>query len=187
MAGIVRRAATTLGAAAVLLGLLIAVAPGTAPLEVGDLGPYAAALLGLLLLVVAVQSRRFADFDRATLPEPEGRYGFRKPGADLDRIVARGFSGTDVDAVRTRERLRERLYPIAVNTVMRRENVSRERAEELLDTGEWTDDRLAARYFAGPAVEIPVSERVRRRLRGQSMRAVYARAAIDDLAEGVVE
>jgi hypothetical protein len=187
VASLVRRVAATLGGAAVLLGLLTAVAPGAAPLEVDRLGTYAAALLGLVLLVVAVQARRRADVQRATFLEPERRHAFPTPGADLDRIVARGFAGTDVDAVRTREQLRDRLYPIAVNTVMRRENVSRERAEKLLETGEWTDDRLAARYFAGPRVEVAVTERLRRRLRGQSMRAVYARHAVDDLAQEVVE
>ncbi|MFB6218782.1 MAG: hypothetical protein ABEH77_06330, partial [Halobacteriaceae archaeon] len=174
------------GAGAALLGLAIAVAPGLAPFSAGQIAVWALAGLGGVLALVALQSRRLTTFQAATTPVTDQRVAFRRPGIELDRLIARGFSGTDVDAVRNREQFRERLRPVAVGVVMRRENVSRERAEELLDTGEWTDNRFAARYFAGPSVEIPLSTRLRYRARGESMRAVYARHAVDELASGVV-
>lgn len=181
----VRWALLVVGAVAALLGLGVAFAPGLAPFSAGRIAVWAVAGLGGVFVLLAIQSRRFSSFRAAGLPAAEQRVSFRRPGAELDRIIARGFSGTDVAAVRNREQFRERLHPVAVRVVLRTENVSRERAEELLETGEWTDDRFAARYFAGPSVPIPLSVRLRHRLRGESMRAVYARHAVDELAREV--
>lgn len=174
------------GVAAALSGVVFALAPGLTPFSAGRAAVVALAVVGLLLAGTSVQRRRHADRETASPPSPADRRQFGRPGTEVDGLIDRGFSGTDANAVRDRERLRERLYPIAVGVVMRRENVSRDRAQRLLETGEWTDDRFAARYFAGPSVAIPLPVRVRYRVRGRSLRAVYARRAIDALAAEVV-
>jgi len=180
-----QRALFALGTVAVVGGLFVTAVPGAAPFDPGDVAVYALAILGTALVVASLQSRRFADFEQATTPDPEERHAFTRPGADLDRYMIRAYSGSDVDAIRSREHLFDRLYPIAVGVVMRRHNVSRDRAETMLETGEWTDDRYAARYFAGPSVEIPLSERLQHRARGESWRAACATNAIEELAEEV--
>jgi hypothetical protein len=142
--------------------------------------------VGLALAVVTVYVRRSAEFERASVPEPEERTAFDRPGVELDRLVTRAFSATDVNAMQARDHLRERLHPIAVGVVMRRENVSEERAEALIEEGSWTDDQFAARYFAGTPVDVELSTRLRWTLRGESLRAVCARHAVDALTEEVV-
>lgn len=186
MAGRAKRAVSAGGVVAAVLGLAVAVAPGLAPFTASQVVLWALGGAALVSAAIAFQGRRFATLNSADSPTPEDRRDFRRPGARIDRVIARGFGGADADAIREREQFRERIYPVAVDVVMRQENVSRERAEQLLETGEWTDDRYAARYFAGPSIEIPFSERLRRRIRGKSMRTVYATRAIDELAEGVV-
>lgn len=175
------------GLVAVAFGIAVAVAPGLVPFAVGRGVVGGLAALGVVLALASIQSRRQATVETATLPSPTNRRQLVRPGADLDRLIERGFSESDADAARARERLRERLYPLAVGVVMRRENVSRDRARRLLATGEWTDDRLAARYFAGPRVGIPLPVWLLHRVRGRSLREVYARRAIDELAAEVVE
>lgn len=185
MARILQWTLFALGTVAALGALFVTAVPAAAPFSPGDIALYALSILGVALVVASFQSRRFAEFERAVLPAPEERRAFTRPGADIDRIMARAYSGTDVAAIRSREHLQDRLYPVAVGVVTRRYNVSRDRARELLDTGEWTEDVYAARYFAGTTVEIPLSDRLGHRLRGESWRAVCARHAIDELAREV--
>jgi len=88
--------------------------------------------------------------DEPTLPDPETTPAIPRAGSEFDRLVdGRVLSrrlGTD-----ERERVRSRLRHTAVETVRRREGVPRERAADLVERGEWTDDTTAAAFLGQPA------------------------------------
>lgn len=94
-----------------------------------------------------------------SLPTPESRPGYPTPGQDLAtllsevglvgrRHVAEG-DGSDGGVVAPRGRLRARLRTLAVELLARTEGTPHETAAERLSDGSWTDDDVAAAFFAG--------------------------------------
>ncbi len=127
-------------------------------------------LLGFLLLVFG-----FARFQRAksvarfeqTTDTPERVIQVDVPGDDIDRQLAsfdRPKKEYEITLLTLEDRLRR-----ATNDVIRRERAcSEEQADQLLISGEWTEDPVAAGYF-GTDVEDYASKSWRERVRLEVM------------------
>lgn len=110
-----------------------------------------AAAVGVLaaVLVVAVVALRGLDgIDQATMPNPETVQHADYPGVRFDRTVTERTHLLPHRHGEEEERLRDRIRRAAERAVMRRENVPRERANAMVERGEWTDDATAAAFVS---------------------------------------
>lgn len=148
-----------------------------------------AAAVGVVaaLLVVAVVALRGLDgIDQATMPNPETVQHAAYPGVRFDRTVTERLHLLPHRPTEEDERLRARIRRAAERAVMRRENVSRDRANELVESGEWTDDDLAATFLSDG--ERPwIGTRLRALVSRRSWFQIGARRAADEVCrlEGV--
>jgi len=127
--------------------------------------------LGLVAVLAAIQGLRYVQRRRDTTPnptvtgDPEARVTVPTPGSDFDDdLVSAAGRRTRWAA---RERVVDRLKARAKAALVARGGRAPEEAAALLDTGGWTDDPVAAR-FLGASVSIPLRQRVRLFLSGQS-------------------
>lgn len=157
--------ATLLGAGAALAGLAVVVAPslaGDVPATYGTV-----TLVGALALVLGVgraRGRLVADRDRADLPEREARHDHPVPGDEFDAELAAIDPRRDRANDAARAQVRERLEAAAL-AVLTGEGYAPEVARDALDAGEWTDDPVAAGFFAADervtaADDAPLRERL---------------------------
>lgn len=179
----IRRLFLAAGVAAGLLGLLLVAAPGIAgDLAVSRILVYLLGLVALILAVLRIQRRRNAERRQTETPEPETPVSLPRPGGDVDvrirnlkRVVGRGQVKSE------RQDLDTRLEELAIRVIARRDDVSRDTARSRLHDGSWTDDPLAAAYFA-EGVTVPIEDRVRLSVGTGSPSGVYAARAIEELA-----
>lgn len=153
-----RIAAGAVGVGVLSLALLVVAVPAVSdalPSDalVGAVGSdyVLAAAVGIVaaLLVVAVVARRGLDgIDQATMPNPETVQHATYPGVRFDRTVTERLHLLPHRPTEEEERLRARIRRAAERAVMRRENVSRDRASEIVEAGEWTDDETAATFLS---------------------------------------
>lgn len=177
----VRRLLSALGLAALGLGLVAIVWPGTIGL---DLDTAVVTLVGLLALVEAlrsVQSRRRADLDEATTPDPELSAAVRAPGEDLESAVGE-FLG-DRRTYYRGTRAREGLRAAAIAVLTEYEGDTESEAKTGIDAGSWTDDPYAAAFLGGEDAQGP-SRRARLRdlARWESARDRRIRRTADAIA-----
>jgi hypothetical protein len=169
------------GAIALALGGLLAVT-GTALLPPGPVRvlAYAVAVLGVLAMATLdVLTRTTVDVSPATLSGADRREGLATPGDDVDETLA-SLSGEDR---RGRRAVRERVEAVGAGVLARHRNCSRETARELLEAGDWTDDRRAAALFTDPTPSL--GERVRSLVVGRSTfrrRVAAATAELERIA-----
>lgn len=147
---------TTVGIAAVALGVLMVVQPGlAATIGVG----YAAVLLvGTIAFVQAIRvarARQRSEVRTGETPDVETVESVPTPGEEFDRTVATLRSGPRRVLIRDRADLRERVEDAAVTAVADRENCSPAEAEQRIDAGTWTDDPHAAAFLGGPDAPRP--------------------------------
>lgn len=144
-----RRLSLAVAVAAAVLGLALAFVPGlravaSAPENLPSI------LGGVAVVAGLVRSWQWLRHEPrgATLPERERGRPVEVPGSDFDASLARVpdvvTSGGNRRALRVRERLRE----AAVEVLVRYRGLSEGEANERLADGTWTDDRLAADFFA---------------------------------------
>lgn len=139
--------AIAMGAAVV--GLVLAFAPGA--VSVISLPNLLPAMLAAIA-VLAGLSRAYLWLNRdareQTLPEPERGRPVAVPGDDFDRLLVQtptvGTSSGDRRALKVREDLED----AAVAVLTRYRGLSQTEARRHLDEGTWTEDRLAAEFFA---------------------------------------
>lgn len=178
------RAYALVGAVAAATGLLVVLVPSLGA------GTGAAAVLVPLAGVAAVAQgllvaadRYRADRDRATPPAVEAAIAFPTPGATLDERLARLHPA---DRSSNEAVVRERLEAAALRVLVR-EGHAPDAARALLDAGEWTDDPVAAAYFAAEEhggtvqswLQSAVSdEPVTRRRARRAARAIAERAEV---------
>ncbi|UPV76844.1 hypothetical protein M0R89_20465 (plasmid) [Halorussus limi] len=152
------------GAGVVALGCALALGGGPAGGAVGAMltalgNDYfvVAAFAGVGLLVAAsvLASGGGGALRQTETPTPERPVTAPVAGDAVDDALASRTALAPVVGDERREALRERLRTVAVETWVRRDECSREEAEERLDAGTWTDDREAAAFLAGngPGVE----------------------------------
>lgn len=170
-----------LGLAALGLGLASIVAPGAVGL---DLGTAVVTLVGLLALVEAlrsVQSRRRADLDEATTPDPELPAATGIPGEDLESTLE-----TFLDDRRNYyrgTRAREGLRAAATAVLREYEGLPEPEAEERIEEGTWTDDSYAAAFLGGEDVAGPSRQaRLRDLVRRESSRDRRIRRTVGAIA-----
>lgn len=152
------------GLVALALGGLLAVT-GTALLPPGPVRvlAYAVAVLGALAMATLdVLTRATVDVSPATPSGGDHREGLATPGDDVDETL----SSLSPEDRRGRLAVRRRVEAVGAGVLARRRNCSREAARELLESGEWTDDRRAAALFTDPAPSL--GERVRSFVAGES-------------------
>lgn len=146
----------------------------------------------LVAVVAGLQALRFVQHRRSTplrateTAEPEQRYTAPTPGDDADRSLA-AASGWSPRGRHSRERLRKRVRDAAVEAVVDTTGCREAEAARRIETGEWTDDPVAA-WFLSESVTLPVQERLRLVLGspGSGFAAGLSRAigAVERLTEG---
>lgn len=152
------------------LGIGVMVVPAaSAGIPTVVLTAFALAVVAGSLFVAA--SRLETASTSVDLPEPERRPQYRPPGAAFEarldsvgllgrRAVSRDEPGL-VDGEPPRERLREELRGRAVTVVQQTTGCTRTEALSRLDEGRWTDDRVAAAFFAdGLVPSLPLRQRL---------------------------
>lgn len=177
-----RRLAIGVGVAATVAGAVLLLTPASAPIE-----PPVVPTLGLLALL-GLGVGGLAGIDRArdpaattALPDPDGRPGVDAPGDRFDRALAEVSSQPDDPQ---REAIRDRLESTAVTVLVEVEEIDPAEARDRLASGDWTEDEVAAAFFAHePAISPSIRERLRRFLAGESTFARRARRAAIALAE----
>ena len=135
--------------------------------------------LALVVLGWTVARRATGRVEQAAPPDPETVPDAPRPGDRVDDILARwpwALSAAD------RDYLRERLRTGAVYSEL---GAGRDRAtaRERVDSGDWTDDPVAARFLSdsgGPTV----TERLRLALRGDAWSQHAARTTARVLTDG---
>lgn len=105
---------------------------------------------GAALVVVAgtVVARAASGPEQATPPTPETVPGGSYPGSEIDDFVERGPS-LRRRLIGDRPEIRDRLRTVAIRTEMLHGNCSRIDAVHAVESGEWTDDPVAAAFLAG--------------------------------------
>jgi hypothetical protein len=184
--GLFRRLLVALGVLALAAGIAVAVEPALAAyLTASRALVYLPAVLLALFAVGAIQRRRQTPTEAAETGDPEDRVEFDRPGAAVDRALALGRVGPRTRAAPQTTTLRERIRPVAIAEISRRENCSREAAARALEEGTWTDDPVAASYFA-PGIGVGQAEWAPSFLRpfvaDEPSQAERARRAIAELA-----
>lgn len=161
--------------------LLVAYPPLAASLSMSQVLVYGLGGLCLLLVLSAVQRRRSAETQQAETGKPEFTTPLPKPGSNVDRVLR--VVGLDREGEVDTKSLRDRLRELAVRVVSRRREVTREGAEELLESGEWTSDPYAAAYFADD-YDLTLRQRLYARHGGEGSRtATLVHHTIDALAD----
>jgi uncharacterized protein (DUF58 family) len=164
------------GVTAVLVGLLLLTTP---PLTVGlDTSEAVVSALGVVVSVVGVGAlaRRASSGTRRASPSDASN---RQPVAATDHAAG---AGTAFDRqLRSRSAAtRDRLEATAVDVLTRLRDLDPETAREQLRSGDWTDSRAAAAFFAPGVVD-----RTLRRptwLGGEPAVVGQARAVVDELS-----
>lgn len=159
-----RRITATLGAALGVLGLVALAAPGllrAIPTNRGLL-----LILGGMLVLGAlneVQRRRANPRIYAETTDTEETVELPTPGDDFDHR----FDQLTYTRYRRgeRERLRDDVAGVAVETLARRRGITEAEARESLEAGTWTDDPYAAALFTGRPPEVSQIEQLRQMFR----------------------
>jgi hypothetical protein len=160
---------------------LVAVLLGLAGVVVGLTGPFSlteafVTVVGLLALVQGVRyalERRSVDRQSTDLGEPERRYRPPTPGDDFDRRT--DVSRLPVSSLR---RVRTRLHDAAVASMVA-QGLSTGVAEDRIETGEWTDDPVAASFLRAGPTPVPLRDRIRAILDGRPIERVRAARTVD--------
>lgn len=87
--------------------------------------------------------------NKSAPPEPETTPRIPQAGSEFDRLISRRLFAQRL-AEDERQRIRTRLRHAAIETIQRTAGVSRTRAEELVEHGEWTGDKTAAAFLGQP-------------------------------------
>lgn len=141
--------------------------------------------LAFVLTVLFVVVRVLTGINQITPPEPEGIPTARHPGVEFDEFVDSPVGLRSLLHADQRKQVRDRLREMAIQTVMRRTNCSRDAARRQVEEGRWTDDVDAAAYLGGPgAPDVPWSSRIKAALFGRSWHQWAARRAALDIVRG---
>lgn len=149
-----------LGAALIVAGFVgVAVPNFTAWVPAVQSLPLLAAGVAAVGGVAAVRGRLRTDGESYRPPDPEPYGEVPTPGTELDELLAEIRPLRSRTADRRRDRVQARLKRVAVDVLMR-EGHTEAAAHDLLASGEWTDDPVAAALFADDSPSIPLDRRV---------------------------
>lgn len=132
-----------------VVGLVLAFVPGAAAaVSVPDLVPTVLAALAVVAGLYRAAQWLDREPGRQPLPEPERARPVTVPGDDFDAVLSAatsfGISSGDQRALTARSELED----LALAVLTRYRGLSRAEARRRLNEGTWTDDPLAADFFA---------------------------------------
>lgn len=156
-----KRTLMTIGAVIALLGLGITFTNTNLPMPSADVLIVMMGLVFGILLVDTIQTRRHAEVEHTELPEVEDRGSFPKPGAEANLEMGVDLQGPPPRNRSGRNTLRPRIREMAIDALVRQANCTPSEAEDLLDSGGWTDDPWAAGYFSGDLPEEPLFQKLK--------------------------
>lgn len=142
-------------------------------------------IIGFIALIQgfrSVQSRRLTTIEQASLPPIEDRESTPIPGDDFDERIQhmRGFYTRG--AASEEERIKQRLRGTAIDVLTRTKDISNDAARHQLDTGEWTDDPIAASFLGGSdAPSSPIGFRLQSRVSSGSYKRRAANRTTDEI------
>jgi hypothetical protein len=111
----------------------------------GTIAVTAAGVLGVVVLTLLLGVHWIEGVAVPSPPTPETVVTGPRPGEAL-RPIDEGIRPPIAPG--DRRRIEERLRRVAVETVVQRDGCAREAAAERVDDGSWTDDPVAAAFFA---------------------------------------
>lgn len=136
------------GAAAVLVGVAVAIQPALATsISVPAIPVSVIGAVALLFAILIGLRRRDTTLRGAEPPEVEAMLEYLRPGEEFDESL-RSAHGLGIDAARRRREGRQDLAAVAIAVLEVTEGYSAEEAERALTEGTWTDDPVAAACFA---------------------------------------
>jgi uncharacterized repeat protein (TIGR01451 family) len=176
--------AVTLGIAAILvvIATVFVAVPGLSPTL--DLTVVIELLMALFALGAALTfAVRYLRGDHTAVDPPliEYRSTISVPGESLDADLLGARSDGDGDSYRKLRDVRDRLEDL-LEQALGRTGVPADETEETVQSGSWTDDRLAASFFTTGRAFSTVDQ-VRHRVARARPRAIQARHAIDAIAD----
>lgn len=180
------RLSAVLGALAVLGGFLVLVWQDLAAALSLEW-----ALVLLVAVIAGVQALRFVQERRKTpmrateTPDPERRYTPPTPGEDIDEMLHTA-SGWSPRGRRSQGRIRERIGNAAQTAIVDTHGCRPEEAARRLESGEWTDDRIAA-AFLSDSVSLTARERLLLAVRSPGSRFTAEFSRTVSAVEQVVE
>ncbi len=147
----IRNAGFIIGLGVITIGLFLLYNPTSAAavpfnLIVGDL----AAAMAIILAVWVVRARWGSQLQETPVPDVEYRMASPSPGDEIDSMIYR-LTEYGEGTIEFRERIYERLHEITTAVIAHQRGISNEQAEQVLASGEWTDNAVAANYFGGAA------------------------------------
>jgi hypothetical protein len=111
----------------------------------------ALAVGGVVVALVAVLSGREGALDETEFRDPEFPLDLPRAGRGFDDVVDPRTACLPVVGDADRDAVRSRLRRAAVETLARKTDASRDGAEAMVATGDWTDDPHAAAFLADDA------------------------------------
>lgn len=167
-----RRLPAAVGVLAVVFGLAGVVSGATGPFSLTEVFVTVVGLLALIQGARYALERRAVDPNWTDLGEPERRYRAPTPGDDFDRHV--NVSHLPVASLR---RTRNRIRDAAVASLVAN-GVPAETAEERVESGEWTDDPVAAAFLHPGPTQVPIRDRIRALIEGRTVVQVRTSRAV---------
>lgn len=150
---LLRRVLVAFGLIALAAGLLVMFEPDLAagaPMAGGTVT--AIGVVAVLMGLWQFRSRYRSRLDVTQMPVPELPPNYQIPGNDIDDIIAdvieRGHG-----AIEYRQRIEQRLRETAIGAIQQRDDCLEPEAVEKLESGEWTDNPTAARFFGAETAQ----------------------------------
>jgi len=167
-----------LGVLFAAIGLVIVVNPQLAGMAAAD--QFYVSVVGAIALLQGGRYARDAwhsPVDGAETGDPELVEGVPTPGDGFDEALAATF---EVHSLNGRREVEDRLNLVGRAVLERRRDCSPDEAIERLESGDWTDDALAAAFFSDEP-RVPLVTRLRIRWGGKSSFGVRAERAAAEL------
>lgn len=143
---------TGIGVALVVLGVLVALVPSVGP-NLPMTSPITV-VIGLIVMSASLLYLKPGANSSADPPTVEKRRPLPSPGDEIEeqlRILSREPLRPNAKErwKDTHSEFRPHLRTLALQTLVNQYNLNEARAEELLDTGAWSEDPQAVAFFAG--------------------------------------
>jgi hypothetical protein len=144
-----RRLLAGVGVAVALVGFALLLVPGfAASLTTGRSVLYGVAVLSFVYALSVADDRSQAEVEGHETDEPETVQSLPAPGVEFRERMDHVRRQSDFESQRLHQHVTEELEAIAIAVVSRRKGCSESEARRMLERGTWTDDPVAAEFFA---------------------------------------
>lgn len=162
-----------LASSGLLLTAISVIGATTAGLSLGDTlrwtGGATIIIVGFVTITISVGAM-LVNFnwmigqEKLEIPEPETTTAIPQTGSDLNQIINRRLPTRTLSPTE-QQQLRARLQRTAITTIARTSTANCQKAEKMVDSGEWTTNQAAAAFLG--RVPPPRSTRMRKRVSSQ--------------------